>query len=404
MPVCIGPSSAECARLRDLIGHRHPAAWTPAGQRKTAKFSSQRVKSVAGPRPKPSEGRLAGAARYIPRPFRTTPLFTVFGNVTVVYVVQPSLSSLPVATAMLSSKTTRASLLGPAVERRQSVDLLWRQHGPVTDSSSGTPALTPHSHAIAMPQAGDSRVSVGSSGAESSCVSRVGPMPASLAKKLNRLGKLRKYQDRRGSCVRNNHGPITFRSLAREVNPLSASASTIMSVGSDVSSDGDLEATSYGRVFAPNQPGPLGAGRESMSRRGSRERRGSNSGISRDINKRLRHTVLNQHKLTNRFTGNDAAKRVEQACTPQLHTSGPLTRTPDQQASTKAVLYCTHLFGPCLADLAFVTRYQLPYVRRRLVLFAMMLLFCAQAEGVLTNSFWVTAGSSYSASSYPPRL
>ena len=76
-----------------------------------------------------------------------------------------------------------------------------------------------------------------------------------------------------------------------------------------------------------------------------------------------------------------------------------------QQAPAKAVLGCTHLFGPCLAtDLAFVTRYQLPYVRRRLVLFAMMLLFCAQAEGVLTNSFWVTAGSSYSASSYPPRL
>ena len=65
-----------------------------------------------------------------------------------------------------------------------------------------------------------------------------------------------------------------------------------------------------------------------MSRRGSRERRGSNSGISREINKRLRHTVLNQHKLTNRFTGNDAAKRVERACTPQLHASMALTRTP----------------------------------------------------------------------------
>ena len=223
---------------------------------------------------------------------------------------------------MLTSETTRASLLGPAVERCQSVDLLWRKHGPVTDSSRGTPASTPHSHTIAMPQAGDSRVSVGttSSVADSSLISRVGPMPASLAKKLNRLGKLRKYQDRRGSCVRNNHGPMTFRSLAREVNPLSASASTIMSVGSDVSSDGDLAATSYGTVFAPNQPGPLGAGGE--SRRGSRERRVSSCGISREINKRLRHTVLNQHKLTNRFTGNDAAKRVERACTPQLHTPG----------------------------------------------------------------------------------
>ena len=231
---------------------------------------------------------------------------------------------------MLTSETTRASLLGPAVERRQSVDLLWRQHGPVTGSSRDTtPVSTPHAHCVAMPQAADdsfvSRVSVGttSSGANSSFVS---PLPASLAKKLNRLGKLRKYQDRRGSCVKNSHGPITFRSLAREVNPLSASASTIMSVGSDVSSDGDLAATSYGTVFAPNQPGPLGAGGE--SRRGSRERRVSSCGISREINKRLRHTVLNQHKLTNRFTGNDAAKRVERACTPQLHT--PVgSRTPD---------------------------------------------------------------------------
>ena len=233
------------------------------------------------------------------------------------------------------SETTSASLLGPAVERRQSVDLLWRQHGPVTDSSRDTtPVSTPHAHCVpcgvhAMPQAADdsfvSRVSVGttSSGANSSFVS---PLPASLAKKLNRLGKLRKYQDRRGSCVKNSHGPITFRSLAREVNPLSASASTIMSVGSDVSSDGDLAATSYGTVFAPNQPGPLGAG-GGESRRGSRERRVSSCGISREINKRLRHTVLNQHKLTNRFTGNDAAKRVERACTPQLHTPG--LSTPD---------------------------------------------------------------------------
>ena len=36
-----------------------------------------------------------------------------------------------------------------------------------------------------------------------------------------------------------------------------------------------------------------------------------------------------------------------------------------------------------MTDLAFVTRYQLPYVRRRLVLFGTMLLVSAQTEGVL---------------------
>ena len=59
---------------------------------------------------------------------------------------------------------------------------------------------------------------------------------------------------------------------------------------------------------------------------------------------------------------------------------------PQTSRSAEAVRVLTFC-GPCLAtDLAFVTRYQLPYVRRRLILFAMMLLFCAQAEGVLTNS------------------
>ena len=141
---------------------------------------------------------------------------------------------------------------------------------------------------------------------------------------------------------------MTFRSLAREVNPVGASfSSTIPSVRSSVNSEGDLAASSYGNVFAPNQPGPLGG---EAARRGSRERKVSSSGISREINKRLRHAVLNQHKFTNRFSRSLAAKRVERAYS------------------------------------SFVTTHQLPYVRRRLVLFSMMLLFCAQAEGLLTGS------------------
>ena len=267
------------------------------------------------------------------------------------------------------------SLLGP--ERRASVDLLWRQHGPVGDSPDTTPASTPHY--LTTPQSpGKRRLGHDASREEESFVSRVSatttcsgvtPLLPSLAKKLTRLGKLRKYQDNRAARAASH--PITFRSLAREVNPANASTSTIESVGSSVSSDGDLAATSYGNVFAPNQPGPLG---------GDEERKVSVSGISRELNKRLRHTVLNQHKFTNRFNGSFAAKRVERSCMPQPHTHGL------EPAELAGLLLTRSVLCVPLTDLAFVTRYQLPYVRRRLVLFAMMLLFCAQAEGLINGS------------------
>ena len=189
-----------------------------------------------------------------------------------------------------------------------------------TDPGDSSFASTPRSHYHSTPQSRGGEVAqTRPSGGDNSFVPSIMPMrQPSLPKKLALLGKLRKYRARR------NHGatshPMTFRSLARVVNPSlsrNPSCSTIhSSVRSSLHSNGDLAATSYGAVFAPAQPGPLSGAETSVGL--------SSIGISREINKRLRHSVLNQHKLTNRFTGSVAAMRVERACVPQT-----INRTPD---------------------------------------------------------------------------
>ena len=179
------------------------------------------------------------------------------------------------------------------------------------------------------------------------------PPQQSLPKRLSFLGQLRQYREQRMRCSGSgnnsttNSGVLSFNSLAREVSPgMAARASTVqpLQLAPVPSREESHSSSGSGSGGGNGDRGGVRLRISACPSAPSRDPEPAAGGISFDINKRLRHTVLNQHKLTNRFTGCPAALKAEQEYS------------------------------------VFVTRYQQPHVRVRMLAFAVLLAAGTQIE------------------------
>ena len=173
----------------------------------------------------------------------------------------------------------------------------------------------------------------------------------SLPKRLSFLGQLRQYREQRvrcsGSGSATNSGVLSFNSLAREVSPgVAARTSTVqpLRLAPVPSREESHSSSGSGGGGGEGERGSVRLRISACPSAPARNPEPAAGGISFDINKRLRHTVLNQHKLTNRFTGSPAALKAE------------------------------HEYS------AFVTRYQQPHVRARMLAFGALLAAGTQIE------------------------